>query len=371
MKTTFKSLAILMMAAAGFAACSDDDNTGNAALKEYALDVKFNLIPNDSTAETQLRKAIESAMSSVGVSKEESYLYITARDSADAAPKVKEIGQKLEVELDKSTSQMHGDLYIMAIEKQQLESSDSKQRSWSRWYQTNYPSAENSLADILWSTDDQVILDLALYHVSKWYGLYFDFSLSFYQIDNWMCWKHPETTDLNDGAGGSFQFLKLYATANEHANRSVFWGKYIGDVMMLNTGDDPHYPEYVDIEKPGYIARYYPVFTEDGEDGTSNHDLNDKAGGPYLWMYFTRDKSWNDLILGNRTNSKDKEVLKTQVTKNANLQERNDAYYMHAFKKNAAGKWEDYGIANMNEGTKGNPVYFYMTFCMLPQELVW
>ena len=155
-------------------------------------------------------------------------------------------------------------------------------------------------------------------------------------------------------------------SAVSEADHPKYKDRLITDVVMLNTEKDSHYPEYVDIAKGGVTRRYYPVLTADkGANGSTKHDLNDKAGYPYLWMYYTTDyrDGW---VLANK-NDGSGELWKTWVetsTFNVNTHNIQNAsgYYMHAYKKNAAGEWISYDIADMNEGVKGAFLYLCLGF---------
>lgn len=376
MKAAFYSLAILLMATAGLSACSDDDSNDKGNLKEYALQVKFNLEPNDSTVVTQLDKAIESAMRAIGLNvsrpddltssqsddlaDSQSYLYLAARDSADAAPKIQEMGKKLKDVLYDNASYMYGDVSIMAIEKQQLETVDSKQYHWSRWYKVNYPAAENSI----WGS---------------WLDrLYFVYSLQLCNYRNifarrgapqddmnndtehWCyTFRHRYAVDLNDGAGGSYLYLVVRGVTK--ATHPTYGKQLITDVVMLNTGGDSNYPKSVNITKDGVSRCYYPVFTYYGGSGPTKNDLNNGAGGPYLWMYYTTDPRDGWVLV-----NKDSDKWYTQVTREKKGQEDGVShYYMHAYKKNASGEWADYGTADMNEGTDGDKLMLALAFLKL------
>lgn len=357
MKKTFKTFAIMMMAAIGFTACSDDDSNGNGSVKEYALEVKYNLVPNDSTVEEQLQKTIQSAMKSIGISKDVPYLYITARDSADAAPKIKEIGSKIETVLDKNASEMYGNAYIMAIEKKQLETSDSKNCKWSCWYEANYPESANGIFVNPWTkADPYYVFQLEIFNKPG----FFDDGPESKKYNNGAIYQHYESTDLNGGAKGAYLYLVM--TGINTLSNASYRKKLITDVVMLNTGTDSHYPEYVDIAKDGTTRRYYPVLaSKEGAEGPTNHDLNCGSGYPYLWMYYTRDyrDGW---VLTNRTVTIDGVYGSSLVLLQNNFREREDLYYMRAYKKNEAGEWEDYGKANMNDGVGGSNISFYMSF---------
>lgn len=367
MKATIKTLAILTMAAASLAACGDDDNTENKNLKEYALQVKFNLIPNDSTVEAQLDKTIETAMSAIGLTTSQSndlttsqpYLYLAARDSADAAPKVQEIGKKLEDVLDKNKSQMSGSAYIMAIEKEQLEASDSKQRSWSCWYDAKYPAAENMITTNRWltSTNTFYVYDLLIHNTGSFFPSRPGSERFNVNDPEGYCYRYGGAIDLNSGACGAYLFLAMSGVSKY--THPMFFTRLITDVVMINTGGDSHCPESVLIPNywDGELRHYYPVTSTNHDVSSTKHDLNDGAGGPYLWMFYTTDYRDGWVLANNNTDK-----WETRVQEGRRRVDEETGYYMHAYKKNAAGEWADYGEANMNEGTKGDEIMLSLAF---------
>lgn len=358
MRKTILSFISLTLAAAGFSACDDDDKNSVENQKEFALQVKINLECNDSTAEQQFINTVEAALSSVGISETQPYLYINARDSADAAPKIKELGSKIEAVLDKNASLLYGNAYILAIEKQQLESTDKKQQDWSCWYVMNYPESSNDrLAKKEWDNRRLLVYAMDIYNTNYWLNAPGTYWTS--EADD-VVLQVTLSPELNDDAGGAYVHLVLHAAQNGENWR--FRSRLITDVVMLNTLNDAHYPEYVDLKRQGQTRRYYPVFAQDGgKNGSTEHDLNDEAGGPYLWLYYTTDKR-DQWVLASNSDKANGTQYHTEICTDKNRSEENFRYYVHGFKKDLYNEWYDDGIANMNLGTKGDPIYMYLAF---------
>lgn len=356
MKRIFNTLAIVLMAALAVTSCSDDENNAGDP-REYAITAKCDVEAVDTTFQNLVPSIVDRAMQSAGINAQNPYLYITARDSADAAPQLQSIAAKMESVLGEASFQLTGHIDLFATEKQNLHLS-TKDQQWNLWSLTRLAEAENGTKPKLtWETTAQLyVYDMNVYSVdgsSKPREIHYnDNNGKLTRVQHW------DRMDLNEYARGNYIYMMFMGTTMP--NSSTYRDKLVTDVVMINTGRDGNRPMFVDIEEGGVTRRYYPA--EPHADSPEKvPDLNYNAGGPYLWLYYTTDAR-DGYILANRTNEANKPTLYTKVVNTSNMNERPDYKYMHSYQLNSAGKWEDKGKADMNEGVGGSFIYLMKAY---------
>lgn len=300
MKKIF-SLAIMLMAVAGFTSCENDENE-DVVLKDYALAVHLHLDAVDEENEDyqkEIEGLMDEALQAAGLENEGEYLYIQAADSANAAPQIKALAEKVEKVLDKSTCEMVGHFTIKAVEKALISKDDPKNSPWQIWYGKDYghPAVGN--------------LFVHDYEETKFgsYAGYYSYiheKISYAMDMRLVGWKKSFFGDggpddfrdylgrrwyvcqesLNTGTSSKYIVCLAiqFATADELNNYSY---RPITDVIGVYMPGVPRDP--INVIK--FESRYYYLvdMTDNDKDDGHTANLNRGNSGKDLYLYYTRD----------------------------------------------------------------------------------
>lgn len=296
------SLAVLLMAVAGFTSCDNDENE-DVVLKDYALAVHLHLDAVDEENEDNQKEVLglmDEALQAAGLENVGEYLYIQAADSANAAPQIKALAEKVETVLDKSTCEMVGHFTIKAVEKALISKDDPKNSPWKIWHVKDYghPAVGN------WFVHDYEETKFGSY---SGYSSYVDGKITYAMDMRLVGWVKSFFGDggpddfrdylgrrwyvcqesFNTGTKSNKYIICLaiqFATADELNNYSYRPITDVIGVYMPGVTKDP-----VDVIK--FESRYYYLVDMSDANKKDGHtaNLNHGTGARDLYLYYTYD----------------------------------------------------------------------------------
>lgn len=300
MKKIF-SLAVLLMAVAGFTSCDNDENE-DVVLKDYALAVHLHLDAVDAENEDyqkEIEGLMDEALQAAGLENVGEYLYIQAADSANAAPQIKALAEKVEKVLDKSTCEMVGHFTIKAVEKALISKDDPKNSPWQVWYGKDYghPAVGNLFVHDYGETrfgsyggyysyiHEKISYAMDIRLVG-WIKSFFGSGSPDDFRDSYGKRWYIGQRNLNTDNGSKYHpYIAIqFAMADELNNYSY---SPITDVIGVYMPGVPRDPVQV-IE---FESRYYYLVDMTDNDKKDGHtaNLNRGNGGKDLYLYYTRD----------------------------------------------------------------------------------
>lgn len=309
---------------------------------------------------------MDEALQAAGLENVGEYLYIQAADSANAAPQIKALAEKVETVLDKSTCEMVGHFTIKAVEKALISKDDPKNSPWQIWYGKDYghPAVGNLF-----------VHDYEEHEFGSYPGFrpYIEGKISYAMDIRLVGWKSnffntsiPEDfrdsygkrwyvcqESLNTGTGSKYwPYLAIqFATKDELNNYSY---SPITDVIGVYMPGVPRDP----INMIKFESRYYYLvdMTDNDKDDGHTANLNRSNSGKDLYLYYTRDPYLgNYLTRENLSNPKGKQYSMVWSCGDCDHRKNfNDGYYREVRVYDYSNNMRHIDVMDTNWGAGGD-----------------
>lgn len=263
-------LTMVLAALAGISICScndDDDNGGNGGDNaSNSFIMKFTGLVTDSLSYAEDSTLKAAYVNAFEVSDFRSSFSIKGKDSIEISEKIMEKCSLAEASLE---GRDFINAHTISIYKTNNDDEGEKKSTYYVWYNKEYYS----------STDQFFSYNNAkpFYNAGGYnYATEIKIQQEYFNDNGDKRWRVPDV-DLNDGAGGEYTYMGIYF--KDYNKDDV--KDYITDVICVSSGSG--LDENFTLK---YNGRTYKMAKKHNKD---SQDMNHKAGGPYLYIMYTRD----------------------------------------------------------------------------------